>query len=59
MQNGYPGARYYAGCENVDEVEKLAINRVCQLFDCKWANVQPHSGAQANMAVQFALLQPR
>ena len=46
---GYPGKRYYGGCECVDEVENLAIHRVCQLFGAKYANVQPHSGAQANM----------
>ncbi|MDO4291832.1 MAG: serine hydroxymethyltransferase [Eubacteriales bacterium] len=55
---GYPGKRYYGGCECVDEVENLAIERARQLFDCEYANVQPHSGAQANMAVQFAVLQP-
>lgn len=55
---GYPSARYYAGCQNVDKVEQLAIDRVCKLFNCKYANVQPHSGAQANMAVQYALLNP-
>lgn len=55
---GYPGKRYYGGCQFVDEVEILAIDRVCQLFNCKYANVQPHSGAQANTAVYFALLQP-
>ena len=55
---GYPGERYYGGCQFVDEVETLAIDRVCQLFNCKYANVQPHSGAQANTAVYFALLQP-
>ena len=55
---GYPGKRYYGGCQFVDEVETLAIDRVCQLFNCKYANVQPHSGAQANTAVYFALLQP-
>ncbi|WP_417187479.1 serine hydroxymethyltransferase [Agathobaculum sp.] len=52
---GYPGKRYYGGCECVDEVENLAIRRVCQLFGAKYANVQPHSGAQANMAVYQAL----
>ena len=51
---GYPGKRYYGGCECVDEVENLAIRRVCQLFGAKYANVQPHSGAQANMAVYQA-----
>lgn len=55
---GYPGKRYYGGCQFVDEVETLAIDRVCQLFNCKYANVQPHSGAQANTAVYFALLHP-
>ena len=55
---GYPGKRYYGGCECVDEVENLAIRRVCQLFGAKYANVQPHSGAQANMAVYQALCQP-
>ena len=55
---GYPGARYYGGCEVVDKTEQLAIDRVCKLFGCNYANVQPHSGAQANMAVQFALCKP-
>ena len=55
---GYPAARYYGGCEVVDEVEKLAIERLCKLYDAEYANVQPHSGAQANMAVFFAVLQP-
>lgn len=55
---GYPGKRYYGGCECVDEVERLAIRRVCQLFGAKYANVQPHSGAQANMAVYQALCKP-
>jgi glycine hydroxymethyltransferase len=55
---GLPGKRYYGGCEFVDEVEALAIERVCQLFNVKFANVQPHSGAQANVAVFTALLQP-
>ncbi|MDE7085800.1 MAG: serine hydroxymethyltransferase [Prevotella sp.] len=55
---GYPGKRYYGGCQVVDEVEKLAIERVCQLFDAEYANVQPHSGAQANAAVLLAVLQP-
>ncbi len=55
---GYPGKRYYGGCEFVDIAEKLAIARVKQLFDCDYANVQPHSGSQANQAVYFALLQP-
>ncbi len=55
---GYPGRRYYGGCEYVDEAEKLAIERAKQLFNCNFANVQPHSGAQANQAVFFSLLQP-
>src|SRR5262249_8508660 len=55
---GYPGRRYYGGCEYVDIAETLAIERVCRLFECSFANVQPHSGAQANQAVFFALLQP-
>jgi glycine hydroxymethyltransferase len=55
---GYPGKRYYGGCDIVDEVEALAIERVKELFGCEHANVQPHSGAQANMAVYFALLEP-
>lgn len=55
---GYPGKRYYGGCECVDEVENLAIKRVCEIFGAKYANVQPHSGAQANMAVYQALCQP-
>ncbi len=55
---GYPGKRYYGGCEFVDIVEQLAIDRAKELFGAAWANVQPHSGAQANMAVFFALLQP-
>jgi len=54
---GYPGKRYYGGCECVDVVENLAIERAKELFGCDYANVQPHSGAQANMAVQFAVLQ--
>lgn len=54
---GYPGKRYYGGCECVDVVEQIAIDRACKLFDAKFANVQPHSGAQANTAVYFALLQ--
>jgi glycine hydroxymethyltransferase len=53
---GYPGKRYYGGCACVDEVENIAIRRACQLFGAKYANVQPHSGAQANLAVYFALL---
>ena len=55
---GYPGRRYYGGCEYVDIAETLAIERACRLFECSFANVQPHSGAQANQAVFFALLQP-
>ena len=55
---GYPGRRYYGGCEVVDEVERIAQNRLIQLFGADHANVQPHSGAQANMAVCFALMQP-
>ncbi len=55
---GYPGRRYYGGCEHVDVAEALAIDRACKLFDCDFANVQPHSGAQANGAVYLALLQP-
>ena len=55
---GYPAARYYGGCEVVDKVESLAIERVCRLYGAEYANVQPHSGAQANMAVFFACLQP-
>jgi glycine hydroxymethyltransferase len=55
---GYPGKRYYGGCEFVDISEQLAIDRICKLFNAKFANVQPHSGAQANGAVMLALLQP-
>ena len=55
---GYPGKRWYGGCENVDTVERLAIDRARQLFSCDHVNVQPHSGAQANMAVYFAMLKP-
>lgn len=55
---GYPGKRYYGGCDCVDVVEKLAIKRACELFGCDYANVQPHSGAQANLAVFFAMLEP-
>ncbi len=55
---GYPGRRYYGGCEYVDVAERLAIERACRLFDCSFANVQPHSGAQANQGVFMALLQP-
>jgi len=55
---GYPGKRYYGGCEFVDEAEELAIQRACKLFSCQWANVQPNSGSQANQAVFMALLNP-
>ena len=55
---GYPGRRYYGGCEVVDEVEQLAIYRIKEIFDCAYANVQPHSGAQANAALMLAVLQP-
>lgn len=55
---GYPGKRYYGGCENVDVVESIAIERACKLFNCTYANVQPNSGSQANQAVYFALLTP-
>ncbi len=55
---GYPGKRYYQGCEHVDVTEQVAIDRLCKLFGCKFANVQPHSGANANMAVFMALLKP-
>ena len=55
---GYPGKRYYGGCEIVDQSEQLAIDRACELFDAEYANVQPHSGAQANMAVFLACLKP-
>ena len=55
---GYPGRRYYGGCQYVDIAEQLAIDRVCKLFDCKFANVQPNSGSQANQAVFLALLKP-
>ena len=55
---GYPGARYYGGCEVVDEIEQLAIDRLKQLYGAEYANVQPHSGAQANMAVELACLKP-
>ena len=55
---GYPGRRYYGGCQFVDIAEKLAIERACRLFDCKFANVQPNSGSQANQAVFLALMQP-
>ena len=55
---GYPGARYYGGCENVDIIEDLARERLKKLFGAEYVNVQPHSGAQANMAVFFAVLKP-
>lgn len=55
---GYPGKRYYGGCQIVDQTEQLAIDRLCELFGAEYANVQPHSGAQANAAVFFALLKP-
>ena len=55
---GYPGRRYYGGCEVVDEIETLAIDRIKEIFKCGYANVQPHSGAQANAAVMLAILQP-
>lgn len=55
---GYPGKRYYGGCEVVDKIEQLAIDRLKEIYDAEWANVQPHSGAQANMAVIMAVLKP-
>lgn len=55
---GYPGKRYYGGCEVVDQIEQIAIDRLCKIYDAEWANVQPHSGAQANMAVIMACLKP-
>ena len=55
---GYPGRRYYGGCEVVDEIEQLAIDRLKEIFNCEYANVQPHSGAQANAALMLAILQP-
>jgi glycine hydroxymethyltransferase len=55
---GYPGRRYYGGCEIVDQVEQLAIDRLRQIFNCEYANVQPHSGAQANASLMLAILQP-
>ncbi len=55
---GYPGRRYYGGCDVVDEIEQLAIDRLKQVFKASWANVQPHSGAQANAAVFLACLKP-
>ena len=55
---GYPGKRYYGGCQVVDQIEQLAIDRICKIYDAEYANVQPHSGAQANMAVTMACLRP-
>ncbi len=55
---GYPGHRYYGGCQEVDKIEKVAIDRICELFEAEYANVQPHSGAQANMAVMMACINP-
>ncbi|MBW7891607.1 MAG: serine hydroxymethyltransferase, partial [Chitinophagaceae bacterium] len=55
---GYPGKRYYGGCEVIDEIESIAINRLREIFNLSWANVQPHSGAQANTAVFLACLKP-
>ena len=55
---GYPGKRYYGGCEVVDQIEQLAIDRIKTIYGAEWANVQPHSGAQANMAVEMAVLKP-
>ena len=55
---GYPKARYYGGCEEVDVIEELARQRACELFGAEHANVQPHSGSQANMGVYMAILQP-
>src|SRR6056297_2645569 len=55
---GYPGRRYYGGCQFVDQTEQLAIDRIKELFDAEWANVQPHSGAQANQAVLSVILKP-
>src|SRR5262245_8230794 len=55
---GYPGRRYYGGCEHVDTVEELAVQRAKELFGAEHANVQPHSGSQANMAVYFSFLKP-
>ena len=55
---GYPGKRYYGGCQVVDQIEQLAIDRICKIYDAEYANVQPHSGAQANMAVTMACLKP-
>ena len=53
---GYPGRRYYGGCEFVDEIERITIKEACNLFGCKYANVQPHSGSQANAAADRALM---
>lgn len=58
MQSGYPGKRYYGGCEFIDEIEQAAIDYACGLFGAQFANVQPHCGSSANMAVYRALLQP-
>ncbi|HMU04068.1 MAG TPA: serine hydroxymethyltransferase, partial [Saprospiraceae bacterium] len=55
---GYPGKRYYGGCEVVDKIEQIAIDRLCTLFGAEYANVQPHSGAQANAAIFLGVLQP-
>ena len=55
---GYPGKRYYGGCEVIDQSEQIAIDRIKEIFGAEWANVQPHSGAQANMAVFMAVLNP-
>src|SRR5215207_3660699 len=55
---GYPGARYYGGCGYYDQIENIAIDRAKQLFGCKYANVQPHSGANANLAAFMAMMQP-
>ena len=55
---GYPGKRYYGGCQVVDQIEQIAIDRLCKIYGAEWANVQPHSGAQANMAVLMACLKP-
>ena len=55
---GYPGKRYYNGCEHMDEIEQLAIDKVCELYGCEYANVQPHSGVNANTAVYQALMNP-
>ena len=55
---GYPGKRYYGGCEVVDQIEQLAIDRLCKIYGAEYANVQPHSGAQANLAVEMAVLNP-